>query len=137
MDDLGYPGVRLRLTKKGAEHLKDVAVKLLNEQLASLSGFHVSSPFSAAGLSGTIQLNQIRTLRYTPPTGAHISFHPNTFMVLSIENVGVRYASIWRLLTIYKVQLRWAISWLGWSFPSPRIRARRSKRVDRLPSGQF
>uniref|UniRef100_A0A914CDS3 Lipid-binding serum glycoprotein C-terminal domain-containing protein n=2 Tax=Acrobeloides nanus TaxID=290746 RepID=A0A914CDS3_9BILA len=88
----GSPGVRLRLTKKGAEHLKTVAVKLLNEQLASLNGFRVKSPFSATGLEGFIEVDQIRTLRYLPPQGAHISFHPNTYMVLSIENAGISLA---------------------------------------------
>uniref|UniRef100_A0AC34Q3I8 Uncharacterized protein n=1 Tax=Panagrolaimus sp. JU765 TaxID=591449 RepID=A0AC34Q3I8_9BILA len=85
----GYPGVRLRLTRKGAEHVKDVAVKLLNEQLAQLNGFHLQYPFSRPGLEGIIYVNEIRTLQYQPPQAAHIRFQEPTYLILGFENAAI------------------------------------------------
>uniref|UniRef100_A0A7E4ZUG4 BPI2 domain-containing protein n=1 Tax=Panagrellus redivivus TaxID=6233 RepID=A0A7E4ZUG4_PANRE len=85
----GNPGVKLRLTRKGAEHVKDVGVKLLNEQLAQLRGFRVRHPFSQPGFSGTITVSDIRTLRYTPPTAAYLRFQEPSYLILAIENAAI------------------------------------------------
>ncbi|KAI1715687.1 bactericidal permeability-increasing protein [Ditylenchus destructor] len=88
----GHPGLRLRLTRKGAEHVKNVGVKLLNEQLATLRGFSVSHPFSQPGLQGTIHVNDIQTLAYQPPVASHISFVAPSYMVLALEGIGITLA---------------------------------------------
>lgn len=70
--------------------MKDVAVKLLNEQLAQLTGFHLQYPFSRPGLEGTIYVSDIRTLQYQPPYAAHIRFQEPNYVVLGFENAAIR-----------------------------------------------
>lgn len=81
--------MKLRLTRKGAEHVKEVGVKLLNERLARLEGFHVQHAFSQPGLEGYIYVNDIRTLNFQPPLGSHINFAAPSFIVFSIENTSI------------------------------------------------
>ncbi|KAE9553522.1 hypothetical protein FO519_003271 [Halicephalobus sp. NKZ332] len=87
--EYGNPGIRLRLTRKGAEHLKDVAVKLLNEQLSQLNGFRLQYPFSGAGIDGVIYVNDIRTLRYKSPEAAHIRFQAPNYVILGFQNAAI------------------------------------------------
>ena len=42
-DNPGNPGMRIRLTKKGVNQLKNVGVGLLNERIARLSGYKTVS----------------------------------------------------------------------------------------------
>uniref|UniRef100_A0AC35FU32 Lipid-binding serum glycoprotein C-terminal domain-containing protein n=1 Tax=Panagrolaimus sp. PS1159 TaxID=55785 RepID=A0AC35FU32_9BILA len=88
----GFPGVKLRLTRKGADYIKNVGVHLLNEQLAQLNGFHVTHPISRPGLEGTISVTDIRTLRYQAPQAAHIQFSAPSYLILSIENAAISLA---------------------------------------------
>ncbi|KAI6218366.1 LBP / BPI / CETP family protein [Aphelenchoides fujianensis] len=85
----GNPGVKLRLTRKGAEHVKEVGVKLLNEQLAQLQGFKVQHAFQQPGLSGWIYVNDIRTLGYQPPERSRIEFASPSFITFAIENTAI------------------------------------------------
>lgn len=101
---VGNPGVKLRLTRKGAEHVKDVGVKLLNEQLARLNGFKVQHPFSQpGGLSGHIYVSEIQTLAYQPPQASHISFQAPSYIIFSIENAAIRSVSCSDLLNSFVV----------------------------------
>uniref|UniRef100_A0A915CW00 Lipid-binding serum glycoprotein N-terminal domain-containing protein n=1 Tax=Ditylenchus dipsaci TaxID=166011 RepID=A0A915CW00_9BILA len=84
-----FPGLKLRLTRKGAEHLKAVGVKLLNEQLANLNGFHVQHPFSQGGLQGHIHVNDIQTLGYQPPQASYIAFAAPSFIIFSVEEMAI------------------------------------------------
>lgn len=103
----GYPGIKLRLTRKGAEHVKDVGVKLLNEQLANLSGFRVQrnmcsrslyfdylDAFEQPGLTGHIYVNGIKTLRYQPPSASRIEFSSPSFITFAIEGAAISYANL-------------------------------------------
>ncbi|TMS39191.1 hypothetical protein L596_005756 [Steinernema carpocapsae] len=85
----GYPGVKIRLTKKGADHVKDVGVKLLNEQISNLSGFRVQHPFSQPGLEGNILVEDITVLNYKPPGYSVINFLPPSFIVFGLENLDI------------------------------------------------
>jgi hypothetical protein len=86
---LGDPGVKLRLTRKGAEHVKEVGVKLLNEQLAQLQGFKVQHAFQQPGLSGNLYVSDIRTLGYQPPSISRIAFSAPSFITFAIENTAI------------------------------------------------
>ena len=69
--------------------MKDVAVKLLNEQLSQLNGFRLQYPFSRPGLEGVIYVNDIRTLRYQPPEAAQISFQAPSYLILGFQNAAI------------------------------------------------
>ncbi|KAI6181005.1 LBP / BPI / CETP family protein [Aphelenchoides besseyi] len=88
----GNPGVKLRLTRKGADHVKEVGVKLLSEQLANLQGFRVQHFFQQPGLSGWIYVNDIRTLGYQPPSHSKIEFAAPSFITFAIENMAISLA---------------------------------------------
>ncbi|CAD5226214.1 unnamed protein product [Bursaphelenchus xylophilus] len=88
----GNPGVKLRLTQRGAEHVKNVGVKLLNEKLATLEGFHVQHAFSQPGLEGYIYVNDIKTLAFQPPQASRINFAAPSFIIFSIENTAISLA---------------------------------------------
>lgn len=86
---LGNPGVKLRLTRKGADHVREVGVKLLNEQLAQLQGFRVQHAFQQPGLSGNIYVSDIRTLGYQPPQASRIAFAHPSFITFAIDNTAI------------------------------------------------
>lgn len=83
----GQPGVRLRLTKKGANHVKTVGVKLLNEQIAQLQGINATHKFSQSGLEGTVDLQNIRVVLYKPPEVTVINFKAPKSIVFGMENM--------------------------------------------------
>ncbi|CAD5219466.1 unnamed protein product [Bursaphelenchus okinawaensis] len=88
----GNPGVKLRLTQRGAEHLKNVGVKLLNERIAQLQGFHVQHSFSQPGIEGYIHVNDIKTLSFQPPSASFIKFSAPSFITFAIENTAISLA---------------------------------------------
>ena len=83
----GQPGVKLRLTKKGANHVKSVGVKLLNEQIAQLQGINATHKFSQSGIEGTVELQNIRVVLYKPPEVTVINFKPPKSIVFGMENM--------------------------------------------------
>uniref|UniRef100_A0A1I8AFI1 BPI2 domain-containing protein n=1 Tax=Steinernema glaseri TaxID=37863 RepID=A0A1I8AFI1_9BILA len=87
--EYGYPGVKIRLTKKGADHVKDVGVKLLNEEIAGLRGLRVQHALSQPGLEGKIEVEDITVLNFKPATYSDINFLPPSFIVLGLENLDI------------------------------------------------
>ena len=83
----GQPGVKLRLTKKGANHVKSVGVKLLNEQISQLQGINATHQFSQSGIEGTVELQNIRVVLYKPPEVTVINFKPPKSIVFGMENM--------------------------------------------------
>ncbi|KAJ1351080.1 hypothetical protein KIN20_007024, partial [Parelaphostrongylus tenuis] len=63
----GNAGVKIRLTKKGINHVKTVGVRLLNEQISQLSGYSTQFTISQPGIEGFVTLNNVRILHYSPP----------------------------------------------------------------------
>lgn len=63
----GNAGVKIRLTKKGINHVKTVGVRLLNEQISQLSGYSTQFVISQPGIEGFVNLNNVRVLQYNPP----------------------------------------------------------------------
>lgn len=47
---LELPGVKIRLTKWGAEEVKNVGVKVLGEEISQLKGFRFLHSFAERGL---------------------------------------------------------------------------------------
>ncbi|CAI4223500.1 unnamed protein product [Auanema sp. JU1783] len=88
----GNPGVKIRLTKKGINHLKTVGVKLLNEQIANLRGYSTSFPFSQPGLEGFVSLNNVNVLQYNPPQVSVVNFLPPRYIVFGLENMDISLA---------------------------------------------
>ena len=86
----GNPGLKLRLTQKGAEYLKNVGVKLLNEQLSSLRGFYFHQQIMQPGLPpGQVYISDIRTLGYRPPTFANLNFVVPSYLVFDIRDAAI------------------------------------------------
>ncbi|CAD6191994.1 unnamed protein product [Caenorhabditis auriculariae] len=85
----GNPGVKIRLTKKGANHLKTVGVKLFNEQISTLQGYALRMPITQAGLNGWVTLTDVRVLHYRPPELSVMNFLPPRSIVLGLENMDV------------------------------------------------
>uniref|UniRef100_A0A914WDW2 Uncharacterized protein n=1 Tax=Plectus sambesii TaxID=2011161 RepID=A0A914WDW2_9BILA len=83
----GQPGVKLRLTKKGANHVKTVGVKLLNEQIAQLHGINTTQKFTQSGIEGTVDLQNIRVVLYKPPEVTVINFRPPKSIIFGMENM--------------------------------------------------
>jgi hypothetical protein len=85
----GNPGVRLRLTTKGANHVKTIAVKLLNEQIPLLKGINTQHKFSRPGLDGVVDLQDIHVVAYRPADISVINFRPPRTIVFGIENMDI------------------------------------------------
>ncbi|CAJ0959412.1 unnamed protein product, partial [Mesorhabditis belari] len=86
------PGVRIRLTKKGINHLKTVAVKLFNEQIANIRGYSSQYPFSQSGITGFVNLQNVRVLQYRPPQFSVVNFLPPRYIVFGLENMDIQIA---------------------------------------------
>uniref|UniRef100_A0A8R1U2X5 Lipid-binding serum glycoprotein C-terminal domain-containing protein n=1 Tax=Pristionchus pacificus TaxID=54126 RepID=A0A8R1U2X5_PRIPA len=89
----GNPGLRIRLTKKGINQLKNVGVKLLNEKISHLSGYSTDYPFSQPGLEGHVYLKDVRVLRFTPAQISVVNFLPPKFIVFGLENMAISLAA--------------------------------------------
>ncbi|KAK0399766.1 hypothetical protein QR680_003204 [Steinernema hermaphroditum] len=87
--EYAFPGVKIRLTKKGADHVKDVGVKLLNEEISSLRGFRVQHAITQPGLEGNIVVEDITVLNYKPPSFSAINFLPPSYIVFGLENLDI------------------------------------------------
>ncbi|XGW26548.1 hypothetical protein V3C99_007282 [Haemonchus contortus] len=88
----GNPGVKIRLTKKGINHLKTVGVRLLNEQISTLSGYSTQFAISQPGLEGQVFLRDVRVLHYNPPQISVVNFLPPRYMILGLENMDISLA---------------------------------------------
>ncbi|PAV65762.1 hypothetical protein WR25_19710 [Diploscapter pachys] len=89
----GNPGVKIRLTKKGINHLKTVGVKLLNEQIAGLKGHQTSFPLHQPAFEGFVQLNDFRVLQFHPAQVSVVNFLPPHEVVFGLENMDIWVAS--------------------------------------------
>uniref|UniRef100_A0A0K0CWF4 BPI2 domain-containing protein n=1 Tax=Angiostrongylus cantonensis TaxID=6313 RepID=A0A0K0CWF4_ANGCA len=63
----GSAGVKIRLTKKGINHVKTVGVRLLNEQITQLSGYSTQFPISQPGAEGFVTLSDVSVVNFLPP----------------------------------------------------------------------
>ncbi|KAE9416504.1 hypothetical protein Angca_001127, partial [Angiostrongylus cantonensis] len=85
----GSAGVKIRLTKKGINHVKTVGVRLLNEQITQLSGYSTQFPISQPGAEGFVTLSDVRVLQYSPPQVSVVNFLPPHFIVFGLENMDI------------------------------------------------
>ncbi|KAK5977176.1 LBP / BPI / CETP family protein [Trichostrongylus colubriformis] len=88
----GNAGVKIRLTKKGINHLKTVAVRLLNEQIATLSGYSTQFAISQTGFDGVVTLRDVRVLHYNPPQVSVVNFLPPRYVIFGLENMDISLA---------------------------------------------
>uniref|UniRef100_A0A1I7XS02 BPI2 domain-containing protein n=1 Tax=Heterorhabditis bacteriophora TaxID=37862 RepID=A0A1I7XS02_HETBA len=70
-------------------NFETVGVKLLNEQIAKLSGYNTSFPFSQPGIEGFVTLHNVKILQYNPPQVSVVNFLPPRFIVFGLENMDV------------------------------------------------
>ncbi|VDN01226.1 unnamed protein product [Thelazia callipaeda] len=88
----GWPAVKIRLTKFGAEHVKSVGVKILNEEIPKLSGFQTQHSFYEHGITGTVQLYDVNVLGYSPPEYTSIDLAPPSYVILQLDGMGITLA---------------------------------------------
>ncbi|WKY03300.1 hypothetical protein Q1695_004780 [Nippostrongylus brasiliensis] len=88
----GHAGVKIRLTKKGINHVKTVGVRLLNEQIARLSGYSSEFAISQPGIEGRVKLSNVRVLHFRPPQVSVVNFLPPRFVVFGLENMDISLA---------------------------------------------
>ncbi|KAK6752480.1 hypothetical protein RB195_003731 [Necator americanus] len=86
---IGNAGVKIRLTKKGINHVKTVGVRLLNEQISQLSGYSTQFTISQPGIEGYVNLNNVRVLQYNPPQVSVVNFLPPRYVVFGLENMDI------------------------------------------------
>ncbi|VDM80874.1 unnamed protein product [Strongylus vulgaris] len=86
---IGNAGVKIRLTKKGINHVKTVGVRLLNEQISQLSGYSTQFAISQPGIEGFVNLNNVRVLQFNPPQVSVVNFLPPRYVVLGLENMDI------------------------------------------------
>uniref|UniRef100_A0A0M3IIC1 BPI2 domain-containing protein n=1 Tax=Ascaris lumbricoides TaxID=6252 RepID=A0A0M3IIC1_ASCLU len=89
IDAEGWPGVKIRLTRKGAEHVKNVGVKILNEEIPRLKGFNAEHSFSQPGIEGKVLLSEVQVLRYLPPRFTSLSFLPPSYILLQLDGIDI------------------------------------------------
>ncbi|KAI3411945.1 hypothetical protein GPALN_002001 [Globodera pallida] len=87
--NFGNPGIKLRLSRKGAEHVKNVAVKLLNEQLATLRGFRAQHAINEGGIRGNIYLSDVQTLAYRPPSFSNLQFVAPHSIIFGMQDAAI------------------------------------------------
>ncbi|KAM3725082.1 Bactericidal permeability-increasing protein [Dirofilaria immitis] len=88
----GWPAVKIRLTKRGVEHVKQVGVKILNEEIAQLSGFQTLHSFSEQGVTGRVQLYDVNVLRYSPPRYTSVEFVPPSYIIFQMDRMDIALA---------------------------------------------
>ncbi|CAI5452700.1 unnamed protein product [Caenorhabditis angaria] len=89
----GNPGVKIRLTKKGANHVKSMGVHVFNEYISKLRDYSTSLPFPQIGLNGVVNLKKLRVTNYHPPHLSVLNFLPPRHIVLGLENLDVSLSS--------------------------------------------
>ncbi|ULT85988.1 hypothetical protein L3Y34_005991 [Caenorhabditis briggsae] len=89
----GNPGVRIRLTKKGANHIKTVGVQIFNDYISQLKGYSTSMPFSQIGINGIVNLKNLHVKNYRPPQVSVLNFLPPRHVVLGLENLDIGLGS--------------------------------------------
>ncbi|VDM41709.1 unnamed protein product [Toxocara canis] len=85
----GWPGVKIRLTRKGAEHVKNVGVKILNEEIPLLRGFSAEHSFSQPGIEGKVILSEVQVLHYSPPQFTSLNFMPPSYLLLQLQGIDI------------------------------------------------
>ncbi|CAG9538149.1 unnamed protein product [Cercopithifilaria johnstoni] len=88
----GWPAVKFRLTKRGAEYIKLVGVKILNEEIPRLSGFKALHSFFEHGVTGVVQLYNINVLRYSPPQYTSLEFVSPSFVIFQMDRMDIALA---------------------------------------------
>ncbi|VBB29486.1 unnamed protein product [Acanthocheilonema viteae] len=88
----GWPAVKIRLTKRGAEHIKLVGVKILNEEISRLSGFQTLHSFSEHGITGRVQLYNVNVLRYSPPRYTSLEFVSPSYVIFQMDRMDIALA---------------------------------------------
>ncbi|VDM07810.1 unnamed protein product [Wuchereria bancrofti] len=88
----GWPAVKVRLTKSGAEHIKQIGVKILNEEISQLSGFQTMHSFSEHGVTGRVQLYNVNVLRYSPPQYTSLEFVSPSYVVFQMDRMDIALA---------------------------------------------
>lgn len=81
----GSPGLRVRLTKAGAQYLKQVGVRLLNKEIPNIKGLKAAAKFG----QGSVELNNLRVTSFKPAQLSVINFNPPNAVVLGLENMDV------------------------------------------------
>uniref|UniRef100_A0A915PZX0 Lipid-binding serum glycoprotein C-terminal domain-containing protein n=1 Tax=Setaria digitata TaxID=48799 RepID=A0A915PZX0_9BILA len=90
--EFGWPAVKIRLTKYGAEHVKMIGVKILNEEISRLSGFQIFHSFSEQGVSGRVQLYNVNVLRYSPPQYTSLEFVSPSYVIFQMDRMDIALA---------------------------------------------
>uniref|UniRef100_A0A0R3S3R3 BPI2 domain-containing protein n=1 Tax=Elaeophora elaphi TaxID=1147741 RepID=A0A0R3S3R3_9BILA len=88
----GWPAVKIRLTRRGAEHIKLVGVKILNEEISQLSGFQTLHSFSEQGVTGRVQLYNVNVLRYSPPRYTSLEFVSPSYVIFQMDRMDIALA---------------------------------------------
>ncbi|CAL2042734.1 unnamed protein product [Caenorhabditis brenneri] len=89
----GNPGIRMRLTKKGANHIKTVGVQIFNDYISQLKGYSTSMPFSQIGINGIVNLKNMHVKNYRSPQVSVLNFLPPSHVVLGLENLDIGLGS--------------------------------------------
>ncbi|CAB3398687.1 unnamed protein product [Caenorhabditis bovis] len=89
----GNAGVKIRLTKKGANHIKTVGVQLFNDYVANLKDYSTDVPFNQIGMIGVARLSNLRIKNYHPPQLSVLNFLPTRYIVLGLENLDLSLSS--------------------------------------------
>ncbi|VDM92673.1 unnamed protein product, partial [Litomosoides sigmodontis] len=92
MEKSGWPAVKIRLTKRGAEQIKLVGMKILNEEISQLSGFQTLHSFSEHGVTGRVQLYNVNVLRYSPPLHTSLEFVSPSYVILQMDRMDIALA---------------------------------------------
>ncbi|VDN52697.1 unnamed protein product [Dracunculus medinensis] len=86
---LELPGVKIRLTKWGAEEVKNVGVKVLGEEISQLKGFRFLHSFAERGIVGRVLLYDVMVLHYSPPQFDSLNFYPPSYVILQLERMDI------------------------------------------------
>ncbi|CAI2354664.1 unnamed protein product [Caenorhabditis sp. 36 PRJEB53466] len=89
----GNPGVRIRLTKKGANHIKTVGVQIFNDYISQLKDYTTSMPFSQIGINGIVNLQKMHVKNYRAPEVSVLNFLPPRHVILGLENLDIGLGS--------------------------------------------
>ncbi|KAK6056219.1 hypothetical protein COOONC_06275 [Cooperia oncophora] len=69
-----------------------VGVRLLNEQISTLSGYSTQFAISQPGIDGLVTLSEVRVLHYNPPQVSVVNFLPPRYVIFGLENMDISLA---------------------------------------------
>lgn len=86
----GAAGLRVRLSEKGANYLRQVGIPIINDEIKNVKGITANSKFGG----GSISLTNMHVTKFKPADLSVVNFEPPRSVVVGLENMDIGYIQL-------------------------------------------